>query len=46
MKSKRNKLVNVRKKKQTRREQISGYQQGEGSVEGQHRGVRGMNYYV
>ena len=45
-----NKLVNITRKKQTHRcrEQISGYQWGEGREEEQDRGrgLRGTNYYV
>ena len=45
-----NKLVNIRKKKQTHkyRDQASGYQWGEGKGEGQYRnrGSRGINHYV
>ena len=47
---KENKLVNITKKKQAHRyrEQISGYQWGEVSGEGQYRGrgLRDTNYYV
>ena len=46
----KNNLVNITKKKQTHRhrEQTSGYQGGEGSREGQYRGMglRGTNCYV
>ena len=45
-----NKLVSIRKKKQTHRfrEQTRGYQWGEGKGEGPERGrrLRGTNYYV
>ena len=45
-----NKIVNITKKKQTQRyrEQISGYQWGEGRGEGKYRGrgLRGTDYKI